>query len=154
MRRIGCVVKAYKITILVLDHDEIGRDGIVNAVERTKYPNRCIAPSVQDIEEAEIGEWHDDHAMNHHSTRRGEYQRIFAPAPGEGSEVKLLRSDCGNELVKLFVDDEMIARCNSDETHYWVCALVSKLSPGATYEEVEGDPYEDEDEDGTNDVED
>ena len=79
-------MKAYKITILVLDHDEIGRDGIVNAVERTKYPNRCIAPSVQDIEEAEIGEWHDDHAMNHHSTRRGEYQRIFAPAPGEGAE--------------------------------------------------------------------
>lgn len=41
-------MKAYKVTLLINDHDEVG-DEIKNIIEDQKYPNYCIAPLVMDI---------------------------------------------------------------------------------------------------------
>ena len=60
-------MKAYLVTLLVVDHDEVG-SGLKDVIENTKYPNRCIIPRVIDLLESEIGEWDDDHPLNTRDT--------------------------------------------------------------------------------------
>ena len=61
-------MKAYLVTTLVIDHDGLGSDGIVTEMENVRYPNRCIAPRVQEVTEFDIGEWDDDHPLNKRGT--------------------------------------------------------------------------------------
>lgn len=71
-------MKAYKIEILVIDHDDLGPDSIRQEIEGTRYANDCIYPRVQAIEERDIGEWSDDHPLNRSSAAASEYKRLFA----------------------------------------------------------------------------
>jgi len=57
-------MKAYRLEVLIIDHDDVGPDGIVAVIENTRYPNRCIDPIVEGVAVADIGEWHDDHPLN------------------------------------------------------------------------------------------
>lgn len=57
-------MKAYVLKVLIIDHDEIGEDSIKSALENTRYPNRCVSPSVLSATEYEIGEWTDHHPLN------------------------------------------------------------------------------------------
>ena len=57
-------MKAYKIEILVIDHDGVGEEEIKQVLENARYPNRCISPDVKTIKSVDIGEWHDDHQLN------------------------------------------------------------------------------------------
>ena len=70
-------MKAYKLEILIIDHDELGEEGVVSAVEDTRYPNRCIMPDVKELECVDIGEWSDEHPLNLHVTSDDEYKRLF-----------------------------------------------------------------------------
>ena len=58
-------MKAYRLTVLIVDFDDLGRMQVQRTIELQRYPNHCISPEVLDIEEAEIGEWTDDHPLNH-----------------------------------------------------------------------------------------
>lgn len=69
-------MKAYKVTLLINDHDEVG-DEIKDIIENQKYPNYCIAPHVMDIQSADIGEWSDEHPLNKFSTMKEEFNKIF-----------------------------------------------------------------------------
>jgi hypothetical protein len=64
---------------MVLDFDGIGAEGIKYEIENTKYANRCISPEVKGCEERDIGEWSDDHPLNHRDKSDAEYNRLFAP---------------------------------------------------------------------------
>lgn len=66
-------MKAFKIEILIIDHDNIGMEEIVSVLENTKYTNRCISPSVEDVEVFDIGKWHDDHPLNKKDTDVNKY---------------------------------------------------------------------------------
>jgi hypothetical protein len=68
--------KAFRLEVLIIDHDHIGRDEIISALENARYPNRCISPDVMSVEERDIGEWTDDHPLND-SRRRSEFERLF-----------------------------------------------------------------------------
>jgi hypothetical protein len=57
-------MKAYLLTVLVIDHDKIGEAEVKSVLEDARYPNRCIGPLVQNIETFDIGEWSDDHPLN------------------------------------------------------------------------------------------
>lgn len=70
-------MKAYLLTILIIDHDELGSEGIKEVIENTSYANDCICPSIQEIKEADIGEWHDEHPLNTEG-RELEVQRLFS----------------------------------------------------------------------------
>ncbi len=70
-------MKAYEITLRIIDIDEIGRDEIRMVLENTKYPNHCISPNVSEVREADIGEWDDDHLLNKRDTAEPEWQRLF-----------------------------------------------------------------------------
>lgn len=75
-------MKAYKLEVLIIDHDGIGPDEIRTVLENQKYPNHCMYPEVQSIDWREIGDWHDDHPLNRTKTRDSEYRRLFAaPSP-------------------------------------------------------------------------
>ncbi|MDO8610980.1 MAG: hypothetical protein Q7R95_10655 [bacterium] len=70
-------MKAYKVELLIIDHDELGKDSIVQQIENVRYPNRCISPEVKNIAEKDIGEWHDDHPLNKYDSCNEEYKRLF-----------------------------------------------------------------------------
>lgn len=70
-------MKAYKIEILIIDHDELGEEGVVSAIQDTNYPNDCIIPSVEELVCVDIGEWSDDHPLNLNATCKDEYNRLF-----------------------------------------------------------------------------
>jgi hypothetical protein len=70
-------MKAYKLEIIVVDHDLVGGDGIRYHLENTKYPNYCISPNVISIKEADIGEWSDDHPLNKLDTPKEQIDSYF-----------------------------------------------------------------------------
>ncbi len=74
-------MKAYKIEVLIIDHDELGEEGILDEMENVNYANDCISLNIKSIESRDIGEWHDDHPLNKHETADAEYQRIFNKSP-------------------------------------------------------------------------
>ncbi len=69
-------MKVHKIVLMVIDHDEVGKQGIVNVIEDQNYPNMCILPSVMDIETKDIGEWSDDHPLNMGNISK-EFNKLF-----------------------------------------------------------------------------
>jgi hypothetical protein len=70
-------MQIHKIVLTIIDLDEIGAESCREVLENTKYPNRCISPDVLSIETREIGEWHDDHPLNHEETADAEIARLF-----------------------------------------------------------------------------
>lgn len=72
-------MKAYRVELLVVDHDGIGPDVIVEELESGRYANDCIVPKVKKITEKDVGEWSDDHPLNKRATCDAEYLRLFAP---------------------------------------------------------------------------
>lgn len=70
-------MKAYKIEILVIDFDDIGKDGIIEEIETARYANDCISLLIKSVVEKDIGEWTDDHPLNKKSTSQAEYERLF-----------------------------------------------------------------------------
>lgn len=57
-------MKAYRVTLVILDTDELGGEGIKEEILSAHYANDCISPHVVRVEEADIGEWTDDHPLN------------------------------------------------------------------------------------------
>lgn len=64
-------MKAYKLEVVIIDHDNLGQDEIKEVLENTRYPNWCISPKVIDLKETDIGEWDDNHPLNN--------TRLFLP---------------------------------------------------------------------------
>lgn len=69
-------MKAYKIELLVIDFEDVGSD-IPRMIEDQKYPNYCIAPTVMAVQEADIGEWNDDHPLNKRDKQKDYYDTVF-----------------------------------------------------------------------------
>ncbi len=74
---VGGAMKVYKLTVMVIDFDEVGAEGIKCEIENARYANRCISPTVKATQEADIGEWDDGHPLNHHDTADAEFKRLF-----------------------------------------------------------------------------
>jgi hypothetical protein len=70
-------MKAYEVTLRIIDLDGIGPQDILHVLENTRYPNHCIAPQVHRIREADVGEWSDDHPLNKSDTAGAEWSRLF-----------------------------------------------------------------------------
>lgn len=70
-------MKAYKVELLIIDFDELGKDGIIREIENANYPNDCLSPRVKCIVEKDIGEWDDSHPLNKLNTCDAAYQELF-----------------------------------------------------------------------------
>ena len=66
-------MKAHKIEVLMVDHDDIGASEIKSLISESDY----IYPSVLSIETVDIGEWDDDHPLNNRNTMKEECDRLF-----------------------------------------------------------------------------
>lgn len=71
-------MKAYEITLRIIDHDGLGPHEIETVLENARYPNHCISPTVSAVREADIGEWSDDHPLNRAETAEKEWRRLFS----------------------------------------------------------------------------
>jgi hypothetical protein len=70
-------MKAYKLEVVVLDHDGMSVEEVISVIENQRYPNRCISPSVVTSIEADIGEWTDDHPLNRRDTFDATIEEVF-----------------------------------------------------------------------------
>jgi hypothetical protein len=72
-------MKAYKVEILIVDHDELGAREIKEILENNRYPNHCMSPVVMEITGKDVGDDDDfdDHPLNKTATMKEEYKRLF-----------------------------------------------------------------------------
>lgn len=71
-------MKVHKLTVYVIDFDHLGAEAVKETLENQRFPNDCIDPRVLSMETRDIGEWSDDHPLNHTGKAPAEYERIFA----------------------------------------------------------------------------
>lgn len=70
-------MNAYKVELLIIDFDELGREGIEEEIKNTRFANDCIYPSVMNIVERDVGDWDDDHPLNQTETQKTHYEKLF-----------------------------------------------------------------------------
>jgi len=66
-------MKAYKIEMIVVDHDGYGRETLITNLTQMRYYN----PDILRVHEADIGEWTDDHPLNLNTTLSCEKRVYF-----------------------------------------------------------------------------
>lgn len=71
-------MKAYKITLLFLDFEDIGPQEAKSLIENARLPSRIDPGTVMDLQEADIGEWSDDHPLNKRATMSEAFRALFA----------------------------------------------------------------------------
>ena len=76
-------MKVYRLTVLVVDHDDIGAQEVKDVLENARYPNRCMSPEVLEIETREV-EWTDEHPLNYRASRDAAARELFAADPASG----------------------------------------------------------------------
>lgn len=69
-------VSVHKITLLVVDFDELGNKGVTDVIETTRYPNRSVHPRVVAVETRTV-DWNDDHPLNKHSAQDAAFEELF-----------------------------------------------------------------------------
>jgi hypothetical protein len=69
-------VNVYRVVILVVDHDQLGRNGLIENIEAARYPNRCVTPRVMQVDERTI-DWSDDHPLNQKGRSEFAFQKLF-----------------------------------------------------------------------------
>lgn len=74
-------MKVHKLTICIIDHDDVGEEEIRDIIENTRYPNHCISPDIKKFETRDIGEWDDDHPLNQRATCDEFFADLFFKEP-------------------------------------------------------------------------
>lgn len=75
-------MNVYKVTVEIIDFDNLGPHGIQEIIENSQYLKRYISPVVRGIEGRDIGEWGDDHALNG-AGNEAEFERLFKDPKGK-----------------------------------------------------------------------
>lgn len=70
-------VNVYKVTLLIVDHDDIGVEEVKAVLENQNYPNHCIHPDVMAVDVRTMSEWNDKHPINDTRMRETEFIRMF-----------------------------------------------------------------------------
>jgi hypothetical protein len=70
-------MKIHKLTILIVDHDNLGAAGVKTELECANFANDCIRPKVVEVDTRDV-EWSDDHPLNNSKTRDAEFRRLFS----------------------------------------------------------------------------
>lgn len=70
-------MKVYKVTLMFVDHDNVGDARIKGLIENARLPNRIDIGTVMAIEDRDIGEWRDDHPLNYRDKQAAEFERLF-----------------------------------------------------------------------------
>lgn len=68
--------KIHKITLFIVDHDDLGARSCKDVLENARYPNHCIGPHVMSTETREV-EWTDEHPLNRRDTQEQAFAELF-----------------------------------------------------------------------------
>lgn len=71
------MIRVYKIELMVVDHDDVGPQDVAVLIETTRYPSRCIAPRVMNVDERAV-EWTDEHPLNSARGWQAAFRALFA----------------------------------------------------------------------------
>lgn len=69
-------MNVHKVTLCIVDFDNLGADEIKSTLENERFPNDCISLEVVEIETRDIGTWSDSHPLNK-IERKAEFEKIF-----------------------------------------------------------------------------
>lgn len=118
--------KVHRAVLLIVDTDDIGESGIRDVIPNTRYPNRCIAPEVMNVETREVA-WDDHHPLNSKRTQREAFDELFA----QDEELAKLRA----EIDEVRTRDEIVLqqqmRVRDDEIDELRAALGEALELAA-----------------------
>jgi hypothetical protein len=70
-------MKVYKVTLMHIDFDNMGLERVKVGIENARMGNLVQPGTVMSIEEADIGEWDDEHPLNQHKTQVAAFQNLF-----------------------------------------------------------------------------
>lgn len=68
--------QVHRIVLLVVDHDDLGANGVIDVLENVRYPNHCIYPKVMTVDTC-VTDWTDDHPLNSDRTMQKEFEKMF-----------------------------------------------------------------------------
>lgn len=66
-------MKVHKVELCILDHEGCDEKEIKILLEQNRY----LSIRLQSIESREIGEWYDEHPLNHRDKAEAYYQELF-----------------------------------------------------------------------------
>lgn len=69
-------MRVHVVTLVIVDFDGLGPDGIKTELEATRFANDCISPNVEDIQTYDIGPWDDSHPLNQLGTNKLSWLRV------------------------------------------------------------------------------
>ena len=92
----------YKLEVLVVDHEGVGAEQVCQAIENCD----CSTSRIMSCVAMDVGEWHDDHALNKFETAEQEYQRLFNPVPEEKLDISVLNRV--RNIIKFMMGDESV----------------------------------------------
>ena len=72
-------MKAYRIVLLFIDHDGVGPADARDLIENARLPNHISPGKIMAMSEREIGEWSDDHPLNHEARMADAFEDLFGP---------------------------------------------------------------------------
>ena len=70
------MTKVHRIVICVVDHDDVGANGVREVLENARYPNHCIRPTVVSVDTRDV-EWSDDHLLNQSGRTKIAFAELF-----------------------------------------------------------------------------
>lgn len=116
--------KIHKVTILVVDHDDLGADDVADVIRNAHYPNHCISPTIVETQTVE-SEWADDHPLNRWRDKDDLRQKVATlfdvpePALSTGDEVVIVATpDIGwDDRWGRVGDRSFVSRIDADTTH-------------------------------------
>ena len=73
-------MNAYKVELLIINHEGLSEEGIKLELNNVTFPNDCLRPHVMTIDSRGIGEWADDHPLNRRDTMVKFYKDLFYEA--------------------------------------------------------------------------
>lgn len=106
-------MKAYKLEVLIIDHEDAGIDEIQEMVV-----NGPINLNIMSIASADIGEWSDDHPLNKRETHLSEFRRLFGD-PDNMLDRRIILANLGFrvELLKTYQRNIHVRFPHPEETH-------------------------------------
>lgn len=116
-------MKAFKIEILVINHDGNEIDDITAAIENLRYYH----PSVMSVKEADIGEWSDDHPLNKRETSQAVFKRIFGDSEDKLDKKTLFANiDSRIRLLRMYERNIYKRDANADEIHAYELKIIKE----------------------------
>lgn len=117
------------VSMLIVDHDDLGGEEIQQVLENQRYPNRCMSPHVTEIKAYDIGDWEDEHPLNQRSTDVGAY---LATRPDAQPNAKDARKWLVKRLDKLEItlNSFNIGRDQENNVHWNLNLTINHRNKG------------------------